>query len=63
MMNFLAKAKELNDFTVTMRRDFHRHPELGFEEIRTAGIVADTLAGIGAGSHHGCGQDRRGRVT
>jgi hippurate hydrolase len=22
------------------RRDFHRHPELGFEETRTAGIVA-----------------------
>ncbi len=47
MMNFLAKAKELNDFTVTMRRDFHRHPELGFEEIRTAGIVADTLRELG----------------
>jgi len=25
------------------RRDFHRHPELGFEETRTAGIVADLL--------------------
>lgn len=47
MMNFLAKAKELKDFTVSMRRDFHRHPELGFEEIRTAGIVADTLRELG----------------
>ncbi len=47
MMDFLAKAKELNDFTVSMRRDFHRHPELGFEEIRTAGIVADTLRELG----------------
>ena len=30
-----------------MRRDFHRHPELGFEEVRTAGIVADTLRELG----------------
>jgi amidohydrolase len=28
---------------VTLRRDFHRHPELSFEEQRTAGIIADRL--------------------
>ena len=28
---------------VTLRRDFHRHPELSFEEQRTAAIVADRL--------------------
>ncbi|KPQ05748.1 MAG: hippurate hydrolase [Rhodobacteraceae bacterium HLUCCA12] len=26
-----------------IRRDIHAHPELGFEEVRTAGIVADRL--------------------
>lgn len=32
---------------VETRRDFHRHPEMGFEEIRTSGIVADRLRAIG----------------
>ncbi|MGB8955018.1 MAG: amidohydrolase [Tumebacillaceae bacterium] len=32
---------------VERRRDFHRHPELGFEEVRTAGIVAEWLRGLG----------------
>ena len=29
---------------IAVRRDLHRHPELGFEETRTAGIVRDRLA-------------------
>ena len=29
------------------RRDFHRHPELGFCEFRTAAIVAATLEKLG----------------
>ena len=31
------------DGLVALRRDFHRHPELSFEERRTAEIVADRL--------------------
>ena len=30
-----------------LRRDLHRHPELGFEEHRTAGIVAERLRSLG----------------
>ncbi|MBO6576430.1 MAG: amidohydrolase [Rhodothermales bacterium] len=30
-----------------MRRDLHRHPELAFEEIRTSGLVAETLKSFG----------------
>lgn len=29
------------------RRDLHRHPEIGFQETRTAGIVADRLRALG----------------
>lgn len=29
------------------RRDFHRHPELAFEEVRTSGLVAERLKGFG----------------
>ncbi len=32
---------------IALRRDLHRHPELGFEEVRTAGIVADYLEKLG----------------
>lgn len=33
--------------TVGIRRDIHRHPELSFEETRTAGIVAEGLRKLG----------------
>ncbi len=38
-----AKKHEM----ITLRRDFHRNPELGFKEKRTAGIVADKLKALG----------------
>jgi amidohydrolase len=38
---------------VALRRDFHMHPELGFEEHRTAGIVADRLRALGFDVHAG----------
>lgn len=33
---------------VETRRDLHRHPELAFQESRTAGVVASRLASLGA---------------
>ncbi len=32
---------------IATRRDFHMHPEIGLEEFRTAGIVADRLRALG----------------
>ena len=32
---------------IALRRDFHAHPEIGFEEVRTAGIVAQRLRDLG----------------
>lgn len=46
-MNMLARAHELKDEFIAYRRDFHQHPELGFEEVRTSGIVAKYLEGLG----------------
>lgn len=43
MPNFLTEAEELFEYTQALRRDFHMHPELGFQEVRTAGIVAKEL--------------------
>jgi amidohydrolase len=41
---------------LSTRRDLHRHPELAFEERRTAGIVADRLRGMGLDPRTGVGR-------
>jgi amidohydrolase len=45
--DFKQEAEALYGEMVAMRRDFHQHPELGFEETRTARIVAENLAAAG----------------
>jgi len=40
---------------VALRRDLHAQPELGFEEVRTSGIVAEKLAEVGIEVHRGLG--------
>jgi len=47
MDEWYRKALDLFETTRSLRRDFHRHPEIGFKEVRTAGIVARELAGMG----------------
>ena len=44
-----------DDFT-RIRRDLHAHPELGFEEHRTARLVCDQLADFGIEHHAGIGK-------
>lgn len=40
---------------VAVRRDIHAHPELGFQEIRTAEVVAKKLTEWGIPIHRGLG--------
>ena len=47
MERFLGQALSLFEYTRSVRRDLHQHPELGFQEIRTAGIVARELEQLG----------------
>jgi amidohydrolase len=56
MNPFLKKAEELFPYTQAMRRDFHKHPELGFNEIRTGGIVAKELEALGIEVTKGVGK-------
>jgi amidohydrolase len=56
MPNFLQQAEELFPYTQTLRRDFHRHPELGFREVRTGGIVAKELEALGLEVTKGVGK-------
>lgn len=41
---------------IERRRDLHRHPELGFQEVRTAGIVAAALNDLGLEVQTGVGK-------
>lgn len=47
MPDFLKEAEELFKTTQALRRDFHSHPELGFQEVRTSAIVARELVELG----------------
>ena len=42
-MEIIKELKELQPEMQTWRRDIHSHPEIAFEEHRTAKIVADKL--------------------
>jgi amidohydrolase len=51
----ITVPQRLSDDVVLIRRDLHMHPELGFREHRTAGIVADRLRALGYEVHEGIG--------
>ncbi|MBZ0302504.1 MAG: amidohydrolase [Anaerolineae bacterium] len=53
--NRLEHARSLQDQLVAWRRDIHMHPELGFEEYRTAKTVAEALTEMGIEAETGIG--------
>jgi len=42
-----TRITELKDEIIALRRDFHAHPELGFQEFRTASVIEQYLQGLG----------------
>ena len=52
----LNKAQALADELIRLRREIHAHPELSFQEKRTAALVADTLQEIGIDVQTGVGR-------
>lgn len=46
-VDFVQDARELHTQLVEWRRDFHRHPELAFEEQRSSGIIEEVMRGYG----------------
>lgn len=51
----LEHARSLADQIVAWRRDIHIHPELGFQEYRTAKLVAEALTDMGIEAETGVG--------
>ncbi len=52
----LKQAHAITDELIEWRRDFHMHPETGFDVQRTAGIVADELEKMGYRVTRGVGK-------
>ncbi len=50
------EAEARRESMIAMRRDLHAHPEIAFEEVRTAGIVAQRLAELGFEVQTGVGK-------
>ncbi|MDR3468518.1 MAG: M20 family metallopeptidase [Xanthobacteraceae bacterium] len=49
------RLDQLHAELTAWRRDFHAHPEIGFEEKRTSELVAERLQGFGVEVHRGLG--------
>ena len=52
----LERARKIEDQLIAWRRDFHQHPELGFQENRTAARVAEVLESLGYKVRTGVGR-------
>jgi amidohydrolase len=56
MMEISPEVKALSAEMTSLRRDLHAHPELGFQEVRTAGIIAQRLTELGYTVRTGLGK-------
>jgi len=56
MKNPVDHIRSWQDHFTAVRRDLHAHPELGFEEHRTARIVCEQLSALGIEHHAGIGR-------
>jgi amidohydrolase len=56
MANISAEVRALSSTTIEIRRDLHQHPERGFQEVRTSGIVAKRLTDLGCTVRTGLGK-------
>lgn len=53
---FLKEAQNLKEFIINVRRDLHMHPEIAFQEKRTAKVIAETLKKLGFIVKEGIGE-------
>ncbi|MBC6936388.1 MAG: amidohydrolase [Chloroflexi bacterium] len=56
MSSILERARGLQETMVAWRRDIHMHPEISFQEYRTARLVAEALHEMGIEAETGVGK-------
>lgn len=56
MPNISTEVQVRCNDMVALRRDLHQHPELGFQEARTAGVIAERLRALGYTVRTGLGK-------
>lgn len=56
MRSYQNEVEGLREQLVAWRRDFHQHPEIAFEEVRTSQKVAEILAQFGLEVQYGVGK-------
>jgi amidohydrolase len=52
----VESIRSFHDELIRVRQDLHAHPELGFEEVRTAHVVTEKLSEFGVEVHSGIGK-------
>ena len=52
-MNLIPEIVDRHGDLISWRHDLHRHPEIGFEEFRTAKVIAEKLTSFGIEIHEG----------
>jgi len=52
----IERAQKLSETLIALRREVHRHPELGFQEQQTARLVAEHLGELGVAVRTGVGK-------
>ena len=55
-MNLITEILDRHEQFTELRRDIHQHPELAYEEYRTADLVAEHLSSYGIDVHRGLGK-------
>ncbi len=55
-VKILPEVNAIKDEIIANRRDFHKHPELGFKEHRTAKVIAEKLKSYGIEVETGVGR-------
>lgn len=54
MYNFKFTDKELLEYMVSLRRQFHKYPETGWNEYRTSAVIAEIMENLGYKIIYGC---------
>ena len=55
-MKLIDRIQDYAEDLTAIRRDLHAYPELGFEEVRTSGVVASLLESWGIETHRNIGK-------